>query len=103
MELKIENIIEAMVTQAVQGINNASKKTDRDMHVIPNSMEIDLAFTLELSAGGGVSFSVVKVDTEVKGTVVHRVKIGVYTSSETKDEVKKIRDEIRQLEEQYQR
>ncbi len=103
MDLNLEGVVEAIATQAVQGINNASKKTGRDIHVIPNSMEIDLAFTLELSAGGGVNFSIVKVGTEVKGTVVHRVKFGVYASSQTKDEEKKVRDEIRELSEQYQR
>ena len=47
--------------------------------------------------------SEIKVGTDVKESAVHRVKFGVYTSSETKDEVNKRRDEIKQLSEQYQR
>lgn len=103
MELNIETIVEAIVAQAVQGIDNASKKTNRYMHVIPSSMEIDLAFTLELSAEGGIHFSIIKVGMDVKGSVVHRIKFGVYTSSEAKDVVNKRRDEIKQLSEQQQR
>ena len=103
MDQNIETIVEAITTQAVCGINAASKKTNRDIHIIPNSMEIDIAFTLEYSAGGGISISIVKLGADVKGTTLHRVKFGVYASSETHDVVEKRRDELKKLSEQYQR